>query len=94
VNASEDVQTSLGEHQGQHGGIHVKFIKNRSEAMTNPAAEKNAIEIVDAFMDQEFEDQANAAAWLVKRIAAALEQAERKGKEAITETGDFRSGGP
>ena len=37
--------------------------------MTAPAAEK-AIDIVDAFMDQEFEEQADAAAWLVKRIAA------------------------
>ena len=62
--------------------------------MTNPAAEKKAIEIVDAFMETEFDEEADAAAWLVKRIAAALEQAERKGKEAITETGDFRSGGP
>jgi hypothetical protein len=38
--------------------------------MTNPAAEQKAIEIVDAFMDQEFEEEADAAAWLVARIAA------------------------
>ncbi len=37
--------------------------------MPNPAAEKKAID--DAFMDQEFDEVADAAAWLVKRIAAA-----------------------
>ena len=45
--------------------------------MTNPAAEKKAIEIVDAFMDQEFEEEVDAAAWLVARIAAAIDEAER-----------------
>ncbi len=50
--------------------------------MTNPAAEQKAIEIVDAFMDQEFDEEADAAAWLAKRIAAALEEAERAGQEA------------
>jgi hypothetical protein len=45
-------------------------------AMTNPGAEKKAIEIVDAFMDT-FDEEAEAAAWLVKRIAAALAEAEK-----------------
>jgi hypothetical protein len=49
--------------------------------MTNPAAEQKAIEIVDAFMDTEFEEEAEAAAWLVKRIAAVIAEAE-KGEEA------------
>jgi hypothetical protein len=31
---------------------------------TNPAAEKKALEIVDAFMDTEFDEEAEAAAWL------------------------------
>jgi hypothetical protein len=30
--------------------------------MTNPAAEQKAIEIVDAFMDTQFEEEADAAA--------------------------------
>ena len=47
--------------------------------MTNPAAEKKALEIVDAFMDTSFEEEADAAAWLVKRITAALEEAEIAG---------------
>jgi hypothetical protein len=34
------------------------------------------IEIVDEFMDTVFEEEADAAAWLVKRISAALEQFE------------------
>jgi hypothetical protein len=63
--------------------------------MTNPAAEQKAIEIVDAFMDTSFEEQADANAWLVKRIAASIEEAERRGKEAYyARTDDRRSGGP
>ena len=49
--------------------------------MTNPAAEQKAIEMVDAFMDTSFEEEADAAAWLVKRITAALDEAERAGQE-------------
>jgi hypothetical protein len=49
--------------------------------MINPAAEQ-AIEIADAFMDTSFEEEADAAAWLVKRITAALDEAERVGQEA------------
>jgi hypothetical protein len=48
--------------------------------MTNPAAEKKAIEIVDAFMDTSFDEEADAAAWLVKRIAAAIDEAEKAGE--------------
>jgi hypothetical protein len=63
--------------------------------MTNPAAEQKAIEIVDAFMDTQFEEEADAAAWLVKRIAAAIEEAERRGREAYyAGTDNRRSGGP
>ncbi len=50
--------------------------------MTNPATEQKALEIVDAFFDTAFDEEAEASAWLVKRIAAALEQAERAGQEA------------
>ncbi len=44
--------------------------------MTNPAPEKKALEIVDAFMDTQFDEEAEAAAWLVKRIAEAIAEAE------------------
>jgi hypothetical protein len=50
--------------------------------MTTPAAEAKAIEIVDEFMDTAFEEEADAAAWLVKRISAALEEAELEGRSA------------
>jgi hypothetical protein len=50
--------------------------------MTNPAAEAKAIEIVDQFMDTVIEEEADAAAWLVKRIASALEEFEPAGQEA------------
>jgi hypothetical protein len=63
--------------------------------MTNPAAEQKAIAIVDAFMDTSFEEQADAAAWLVKRIAAAIDEAERRAREAYYAGNDNqRSGGP
>ena len=62
--------------------------------MTNPAAEQKAIEIVDAFMDTQFDEQADAAAWLVKRIAAAIEEAEKRGREESATDEDWRSGGP
>jgi hypothetical protein len=45
--------------------------------MTSPTAEAKAIAIVDEFMDTTFEEEADAASWLVKRITAALEEAER-----------------
>jgi hypothetical protein len=48
--------------------------------MTNLAAEKKAIEIVDAFMDTQFDEETEAAAWLVKRIAAAIAEAEKAGE--------------
>jgi hypothetical protein len=50
--------------------------------MTTPAAEAKAIEIVDEFMDTTFEKEADAAAWLVKWISTALEEAEKAGQEA------------
>jgi hypothetical protein len=54
----------------------------RDRAITNRAAEQKSIEIVDAFMDTSFEEEADAAAWLVKRITAALDEVERAGQEA------------
>jgi hypothetical protein len=50
--------------------------------MANPASEKKASEIVDAFMGTTFSEEAEATAWLVKRIATALEQAEKAGQQA------------
>jgi hypothetical protein len=54
--------------------------------MTTPAAEAKAIEIVDEFMETEFEEEADAAAWLVKRISVALEEAEQAGQDARLQT--------
>ncbi len=50
--------------------------------MTNPAAEKKAIEIVDEFMSQDFDEEAEARAWLVSHVARSLMEAERAGVEA------------
>ena len=50
--------------------------------MTYPAAEMTAIEIVDEFMDTAFDEKADAAAWLVERITAALVETEKAGTEA------------
>jgi hypothetical protein len=41
--------------------------------MTSPAAERKAIEIADAFLDAELDDDRQAKEWLVEKIAAALE---------------------
>jgi hypothetical protein len=49
---------------------------------TSPEAEKKAKEIAQAFMRTEFDEEAEAMDWLVKRIAAALVEAEHLGKEA------------
>jgi hypothetical protein len=44
--------------------------------MTSPsAAECKAIKIADDFLDAEFDDDADAKAWLVEKITAALEEA-------------------
>jgi hypothetical protein len=43
------------------------------------ATERKASEIADKFLDAEFDDDAKARAWLVKKISAALEEAERIG---------------
>jgi hypothetical protein len=47
--------------------------------MTSPSAERKAKDIAGEFLREEFDDDAEAAAWLVKKIAAALEEAERAG---------------
>ena len=51
--------------------------------MTNPAA-----------MDTYFGEQADAAAWLVKRIAAAIEEAEEHGRKESATDEDRRAGSP
>jgi hypothetical protein len=38
--------------------------------MTSPSADGRSIDIVDEFMSTGFEEEAGAAAWLVKKIAA------------------------
>ena len=48
--------------------------------MTNPDAGKKALEIVDAFMDTQFDEETEAAAWLVKRISEAIAEAEKAEK--------------
>jgi hypothetical protein len=50
--------------------------------LTSPAAEAKAIEVVYEFMDTQFDDEADGAAWLVKRISAAFVEAGRAGQEA------------
>ncbi|MGA7324041.1 MAG: hypothetical protein WBX25_06075 [Rhodomicrobium sp.] len=50
--------------------------------MINQAAEKKAIEIVDEFMSQDFDEEAQARPWLVSHIARALMEAEKAGVEA------------
>jgi uncharacterized Ntn-hydrolase superfamily protein len=47
--------------------------------MTSPSAERTAAQIADDFLDAEMDSDAEAKAWLVERIAAALEEAERAG---------------
>jgi hypothetical protein len=47
--------------------------------MTSPSAERKAKDIADEFVRAEFDDDAEAAAWLVRKVAAALEEAERTG---------------
>jgi hypothetical protein len=42
-------------------------------------AERKATEIADEFIAAEFDDEADAKKWLVERISAALEEAERAG---------------
>jgi hypothetical protein len=52
--------------------------------MPSLSTERKAIEIADDFIAAEFEDDADAAAWLARRIQAALDQAEETGyKEAM-----------
>jgi hypothetical protein len=47
--------------------------------MTSPAAERKAAKIADEFLDAEMDSDAEAKAWLVKHIKAALEEAEEAG---------------
>jgi hypothetical protein len=47
--------------------------------MTSPSAERKAKDIAGEFLREEFDDDAEAAAWLVKKIAAALKEAEEAG---------------
>jgi hypothetical protein len=51
----------------------------KGERMTSPSAERNAIQIADEFLDAELDDDTDVKAWLVEKIAAALEEAERAG---------------
>jgi hypothetical protein len=62
--------------------------------MTNPSAEQTAIKIVNAFMDTQFDEEAEASIWLIRRIAAAIEEAEGRGMEASAVNDNRRSGGP
>jgi hypothetical protein len=55
--------------------VHLTVVTCKKETLT---AEQKAIEIVDAFMDTSFDELADAAAWLVKHIKAALEQFEAR----------------
>jgi hypothetical protein len=50
--------------------------------MASTAAQAKAAAIVDAFMGTEFDEEAEAAAWLSKRIAEAIDEAARAGQEA------------
>jgi hypothetical protein len=56
---------------GDEYGVH--------RTMTRLSAERTAKDIADEFMRAEFDDDAEAAAWLVKKIAAALKEAEEAG---------------
>jgi hypothetical protein len=47
--------------------------------MTSLSAERKAKDIADEFVRAEFGDDAETVAWLVKKITAALEEAERAG---------------
>jgi hypothetical protein len=45
--------------------------------MPDLTAHQRATSIVHDFLEAEFDDQQGAARWLIERIAAALEQAEK-----------------
>jgi hypothetical protein len=47
--------------------------------MSSLSAERKATKIADDFLAAEFEEDAETHAWLVKKIKAALEEAERVG---------------
>jgi hypothetical protein len=63
--------------------------------MTKPTPKQRAKEITEDFTDKEFEDEQTAMRWLTERIAAAIEEAEKRGREAYyAGTDNRRSGGP
>jgi hypothetical protein len=47
--------------------------------MTSLSAERKAKDIADEFVRAEFDHDAETAAWLVKKITAALKEAEEAG---------------
>jgi hypothetical protein len=47
--------------------------------MIRPSPERKATEIAGDFLAEEFDDDDEAKAWLVKHIEAALEEAEEAG---------------
>jgi hypothetical protein len=47
--------------------------------MPRLSTERKAKDIADEFVRAEFDDDAEAAAWLVSKIKAALEEAEQAG---------------
>jgi hypothetical protein len=47
--------------------------------MNSPSAERKANDIANEFLCAEFDDDAEAAVWLVQKIKAALEEAEQAG---------------
>lgn len=61
--------------------------KKSGAARRKSSIKKTAIEIVDEFMDTTFDEEADAAAWLVKRITAALVETEKAGTDAAAPFG-------
>jgi hypothetical protein len=50
--------------------------------MTSPAFERKAEKIADNFLDQEVDSDAEAKAWLVEKITAALEEVAEAARES------------
>ena len=44
--------------------------------MLYPTPERRAIDLADKFMEMEFDDEAEASAWLVMHVDAAIHEAE------------------
>jgi hypothetical protein len=64
---------------GFPGQVQNSAQKETRPVMPNPGAERKAADIADDILDAEMDGDAGAKAWLVERIAAALEEAERTG---------------